>query len=192
MVDGKSTTPDEKRRACDSRKRAMTSHNPRLLLFLCACSAAVATPASAVTQSANVKVTVVKPLTLTSLQNLDLGTITLNGGTWSGVTVGISQAGVLNCANANVVCSGATQVARYRVTGTNKQVVLISAPNVTLTNQADPSQTLTMVVDKPDSIALTSSGQPGVEFDVGGSITLSSGTADGDYTGTMDVTVEYQ
>jgi hypothetical protein len=170
----------------------MTRHTRRLLLLLCTCGAAVSAPVGAVTQSANVKVTVVKPLTLTSLQNLDLGTITLSGGTWSGVTVGISQAGVLNCGNANIVCSGATQVARYRVTGTNKQVVLVSAPDVTLTNQADPSQTLTMVVDKPNSITLTSSGQPGVEFDVGGSITLSSSTADGDYTGTMDVTVEYQ
>ena len=73
-------------------------------------------PPQAVTQSATVKVTVVKPLTLTALQNLDLGTITLAGGTWSNVTVGISRAGVLSCGNANVVCSGATAVARYKVT----------------------------------------------------------------------------
>jgi hypothetical protein len=123
---------------------------------------------------------------------LDRGTITLRGGSWAGDPVGCAPGGVFTCGNAKIVGRGAPPGARYRVTGTNKQVVLVSAPDVTLTNQADPSQTLTMVVDKPDSITLTSSGQPGVEFDVGGSITLSSSTADGDYTGTMDVTVEYQ
>jgi len=63
---------------------------------------------------------------------------------------------------------------------------------VILTNQADSTQTLRMTVDKPDSVTLTSSGQPGVNFDVGGSITLSSSAADGDYVGTMNVTVDYQ
>jgi uncharacterized protein DUF4402 len=170
----------------------MTSHARRLLLLAAACSGGLAAPALAVTQSAAVKVTVVKPLTLTALQNLDLGTITLAGGVWSSATVGISRSGVLSCASANLVCSGATQVARYKITGTNRQVVLISAPNVTLTNQSDSSQTLTMVVDGPSSVTLTSSGQPGVDVDLGGSITLSSSTADGTYSGTMNVTVEYQ
>lgn len=164
----------------------------QLSLLFAALSAALAAPASAVTQSTTVKVTVVKPLTLTAVQNLDLGTITLAGGTWSNVTVGLSRAGVLSCSNANVVCSGATQVARYNVTGTNKQVVTISAPSVTLTNQSNASQTLTMVVDAPPSVTLSSSGAPGLNFDIGGSITLSSATADGTYTGTMNVTVDYQ
>ena len=165
---------------------------PSLLLVFAGALAAGASPALAVTQNASVNATVVKPLSLTALQNLDLGTITLAGGTWSGVTVGISRSGVLNCANANVVCSGAPQVARYNVTGSNKSTVMISAPDVILTNQADSTQTLRMTVDKPDNVTLTSSGQPGVNFDVGGSITLSSSAADGDYVGTMNVTVDYQ
>ena len=170
----------------------MTNLTRPLLILLAASSALLSAPAQAVTQSATVKVNVVKPLSLTALQNLDLGTITLAGGTWSNVTVGVSRTGVLSCGNTNVVCSGATQVARYKVTGTNKQVVLISAPNVTLTNQTDSNQTLTMTVDRPPSVTLTSSGEPGVTFDVGGSIVLSSSTADGLYTGTMNVTVDYQ
>jgi hypothetical protein len=164
---------------------------PSLLLLVLA-GASFSTPAGAVTQSATVKVTVVKPLTLTALQNLDLGTITLAGGTWSNVTVGVSRGGVLSCSNANVVCSGATAVARYKVTGTNRQVVTISVPDVTLTNQSDPTKTLTMVADTPTSLTLTSSGEPGITWDIGGSITLSSATADGTYSGTMNVTVDYQ
>jgi Domain of unknown function (DUF4402) len=149
-------------------------------------------PALAVTQNASVKATVIKPLTLTSLQNLDLGTIVVEPGTWSGAIVGLSRAGVLSCANPNLVCSGATQVARYKVTGTNKQVVLITAPNVMLVNQSDPTKTLTMVVDKPASVTLTSSGEPGINFDLGGSLTLSSTTVTGTYSGTFQVTVDYQ
>jgi uncharacterized protein DUF4402 len=170
----------------------MTFQLRPLLLLLGACGGALAAPAQAVTQTANVKVTVVKPLTLTALQDLDLGTLTLKGGTWSNVVVGVSRTGVLSCGSANVVCSGATQVARFKVTGTNKQVVLITAPAVTLTNQGDSNQTLTMTVDAPPNVTLTSSGEPGVNFDVGGSVALSSTTADGTYTGTMNITVEYQ
>ena len=71
----------------------------RLLLTVAACSAlANARPADAATQSATVNATVVKPLTLVSIQNLDLGTIALQPGTYSAASVGISQSGVFSCA----------------------------------------------------------------------------------------------
>jgi hypothetical protein len=140
---------------------------------------------------ATVSASIVRPVTLTWLQNLDLGTITLGPGTWSGATVGISKTGVFTCTSANVTCTGATTVAQYTVIGTNKQVLTINAPNVTLTNQRDPTKTLTLVVDNPGSVTLTNSGQPGTVFSLGGSIALSSGTADGVYTGTFNVTVDY-
>ena len=157
-------------------------------------AASFATPAAAAPVSATVtvKATVVKPLTLATLQSMDLGTIVLKPGTWSGSTVAVSQAGVLTCPTANLVCTGAVQPARYNVTGTNKQIVQISAPNVTLVNQSDGSQTLTLVLDKPAPFELPNSGNPGVDFSIGGSITLSSSTADGLYSGTMNVTVDYQ
>ena len=155
------------------------------------CVAVAATPAGAVTQTAAVNGTVVKPLELVRVQDLDLGTISLTPGTWS-ATVAISQAGVLSCTNPNMICSGVTQVAKYTVTGTNKMTVLIHAPNVTLVNQLDSSRTLTLVPDFTSPIALPNSGQPGVTFPIGGSITLTGSTASGDYVGTFDVTAEYQ
>ncbi len=160
-----------------------------LLSALLACS--VVAPAFAATQNATVSANVVRPLTLASQQNLDLGTITLSLGTWSGATVGISRAGVFSC-STKVVCTGVPQVAKYKVTGTNKMVVLVTAPNVTMVNQADPTQTLTLTVDSPGQILLTSSGEPGVTFGIGGSVILSSTTSTGDYTGTFNVTVDYQ
>ena len=153
---------------------------------------AAAAPAHAANNVATVQANVVKPLILTWLQNLDLGTIALGPGTWSNATVGISKAGVFSCTNANLICTGATQVARYNVSGTNNRTVLISAPNVTLVNQGDPTKTLTMVVDNPGSALLTNSGPPGTNFSLGGSISLSSTTVSGTYSGTFNVTVDYQ
>ena len=168
-------------------------NSARLLSFAVLVAAvALPRPASAVTQTAAVNASVVKPLELTRIQDLDLGTITLTPGTWSGATVSLPRTGVRTCANPNLVCSGSAQVAIYNVVGTNRGVVLIHAPNVTMVNQVDLTKTLTLVVDAPASVTLTNSGQPGVNFSIGGSITLSGSTAGGDYLGTFNVTVEYQ
>jgi hypothetical protein len=152
---------------------------------------AVAAPTSATT-TVTVKASVVKPLSLTALQDLDLGTIILGAGNWSGATVSLSQAGVRSCANPNTICTGTAQAAIYQVVGTNKETVQITAPAVTLVNQGDSSKTIQLVLDAPASIVLTNSGMPGVQFSVGGSMTLSSATAGGTYAGTMTVTVDYQ
>lgn len=132
-----------------------------------------------------------KPLTLTSVQDLDLGTIVLAPGIWAGAKVSISQAGVFNCANSNITCTGVPQPAMYTVSGSNNEVVKITAPNVTLTNQADPTQTLLLTVDSPSTVTLANGGSKGTKFSVGGSVTLSSTTAGGLYVGTFDVTVDY-
>ena len=161
------------------------------LLVLIPLAWAVPSPAGAVTQSATVNASVIKPLTLAALQNLDLGTITLSLGTWSGATAGISRAGAFSC-DPRLICSGAPQVASFNVTGTNKMVVLITAPDVTMVNQSDPTKTLTLKIDNPGQVTLTSSGVPGNNFDLGGSLTLSSSTAAGVYTGKLQVTVDYQ
>jgi len=171
------------------RQRARTGFTA-MMVGLAALAAAA--PAHAANNVATVQANVVKPLILTWLQNLDLGTIALGPGTWSNATVGISKAGVFSCTNPNLICTGAPQAARYNVSGTNNRTVLITAPNVTLVNQGDPTKTLTMVVDNPGSALLTNSGPPGTNFSLGGSISLSSTTVSGTYSGTFNVTVDYQ
>jgi len=153
-----------------------------------------ATPALAVAPSdknATATARVVKPLTLSWQRDLDLGTIVLGPGSWSGASVGITRAGVFSCANANTTCSGATQTAQYKVTGTNNQVVTVTAPNVTLTNQNDNVSTLVMTVDNPGTVNLGNSGSSGLIFALGGSVTVASTTPDGTYFGTFNVTVNY-
>ena len=154
-----------------------------------------ATPALAVgptDKNATATARVVKPLTLSWQRDLDLGTIVLSGaGAWSGANVGITRGGVFSCANANTTCSGATQTAQYKVTGTNNQVVTVTAPNVTLTNQNDNVSTLLLTVDNPGTVNLGNSGASGLVFDLGGQITVASNTPDGTYFGTFNVTVNY-
>jgi spore coat protein U-like protein len=166
---------------------------PAISLFILAVSGAlgIGAPAVAATQSASVTANAVKPLVISKLQDLDFGSVTLGPGTWSNATVSLSQSGAFSCTSANVVCSGVTSVAQYNVQGSNKQTVRISAPNVTLVNQSDPTKTLTLVTDAPATILLTSSGIPGSNFSIGGSVTLSSTTAAGTYSGTFNVTVDY-
>lgn len=149
-----------------------------------------AAPAPAETITAKVNAKVVKPLALKRVQDLDLGMVLLGPGTWAGAAVMLSRGGVLTCP-ANLTCSGVTQVAVYNVSGSNQATVRIDAPDVTLVNQTDPTRTLTMTVDSPGTVTLTNSGAKGLDFPLGGSIELDSATADGTYTGTFAVTVDY-
>ncbi|HWI88795.1 MAG TPA: DUF4402 domain-containing protein [Sphingomicrobium sp.] len=163
------------------------------IIALLVALAAPATTNQAFAASAIIKVNAkaTKPLTLTRVQDLDLGTIVLAPGTWSGAAISISQAGVFSCPNPNTSCTGAPLVATYNVSGSNNEVVKVTAPNVTLTNQSDPTQTLVLVVDSPSSVTLATGGKKGTNFSIGGSITLDSATAGGLYAGTFDVTVDY-
>ena len=157
-------------------------------MLVALCSAA---PACAATINAQVTANNVKPLVIAKIQDLNLGTVTLGPGVWSNATVSLSQAGVLSCASGNLTCSGATTVAQYNVQGSKQQSVQISAPNVTMVNQNDSTQTLTLTTDAPKSIVLANSGFPGSNFSIGGSVTVNSSTVAGTYVGTFNVTVDY-
>jgi hypothetical protein len=155
-------------------------------------TAATAAPVKATTD-ATAKARILRPLQLTSTQNLDLGTIVLSGSGGFSATVGIDKAGTFNCdggSSTNVTCSGTHQVAIYNVSGTKSQPVTIAAGDVTLTDTN--GDTLTLVPDFNTTLNLTNSGSPGTNFNVGGSITVADTTPDGVYTGTFAVTADYQ
>lgn len=152
---------------------------------------AAAAPTGPSDRNATASARIIKPLTLAWAQDLDLGTVLLGPGAWTGASVAISKSGVFSCPNINVTCSGTTQVAKYTVTGTNNQTVTVSAPNVTLVNGNDNTKTLLMTVDSPGTVTLGNSGNTGVDFALGGSISVDAATTDGVYTGTFNVTVDY-
>jgi len=152
---------------------------------------AAAAPVTA-TSNATARARVVRPLTLTSTQNLDLGIIVLSGAGAYSATVGVDRAGTFNCDSnsGNVTCSGSPQRAMYNVQGTNGQMVTIASGPVTLNGSNGGSLTLTP--DHAPTVTLTNSGSPGFTFGVGGSITVANTTTDGLYTGTFALTADYQ
>ncbi len=150
-------------------------------------ASAFAIPATAAQISAATSVNVIKPVSLTKLQDLDLGTLAF--GSFAGTrTIVLSRAGTLTCA-VDIVCSGVTKTARFNIQGTNRQTVLISYSGGTLSNGVD---SIPFTADGPQSITLVNSGFPGTDFDVGGSIQVSPTLVGGIYSGTLTVTANYQ
>jgi hypothetical protein len=167
----------------------------KVLANACAVAALalISAPAQAVspTQQATASAKIYKPLTISFVQNLDFGTIVLAGsGAWAGEVVSMSQAGAVTCGGgSNLTCSGSPQAAKYHLVGSNNAVVTISSPGFNLTG---PS-TLAFTPNAPATVNLGASGlTTGVDFAIGGSITLASTTPDGVYSGVFNVTADYQ
>ena len=147
-----------------------------------------ATGARAATVKVAVNANVVKPLVLTAKQNLDFGVIIIPAlaGTR---TVSISQAGARTCA-AGLTCSGAARQAIFNLTGTNNMVARITTATSILSNGT--GGTILFTPSAPATVTFTNSGAPGTDFGIGGSIPLTATTADGLYSGFVEVTVDYQ
>ena len=155
----------------------------------------VATPSLAVpvaaTPKAKASAKIVRPLTLTSFQDLNFGTIVV-GTLTAAQTVAVSQAGVLSGCTGALTCSGTVAQARYNVTGTNNMTVNIASTASNLTNTTSGgSELLAFTPSAPATVLLTNSGAPGNNFNVGGSISIAPATVDGLYVGDVEVTVDY-
>jgi hypothetical protein len=168
--------------------RTLVTTSAIALLGLASAPALAVSPATQATATAKI----FKPLTISSVQNLDFGVIVLTGASFSNETVAIDQAGALTCgSNPGVVltCSGAPAVAKYKLVGTNTATVTISSPGFNLTGPG----TLAFTPNAPSTVNLGAAGSTtGVTFAIGGSIVLASTTPDGVYTGTFAVTADYQ
>jgi hypothetical protein len=167
----------------------------KILASACAVAALalISAPAQAVSPAtqAGASAKIYKPLTISLVQSLDFGTIVLAGsGSWSGEVVSMSQLGAVTCGGgSNLSCSGSPQAAKYHLVGTNNAIVTISSPGFNLTGPG----TLAFTPNAPATVNLGAAGATtGVDFAIGGSITLASTTPDGVYTGTFNVTADYQ
>jgi spore coat protein U-like protein len=163
----------------------------RTLVRLAALAFAAWPVAQAQAASTTVKVSVnaVKALTLAAKQDLDFGQILLSGGSDTS-TVSMDLAGVVSCGDG-LTCSGVPRPAIMNVAGSNGQVVRIFVAPSDLINATDGSK-LRFTPVAPASVTLTNSGQPGKDFNVGGSIDIPATTTDGLYSGNIEVTVDYQ
>ncbi len=147
------------------------------------------TPAAAASINASVKAKVLKPLQLTVKQGLDMGTILLSGTITSNINVTLSQAGALTCP-APLTCSGTPMPAIVNIIGSNGAPITILAPAVDLTNATGAKLRFTPVA--PTTVTLPNSGNTGIDFNIGGTLAITSTTADGNYTGIVTVTADYQ
>lgn len=155
----------------------------------------VATPALAAPVAASPKAKasakIVRPLTLSAVRDLNFGTIVV-GTLTAAQTVSVSQGGVLSGCTGALTCSGTVASAEYNVTGTKAITVNVAKTASNLTNTTSGgNETLAFTPDAPLTHTLANSGSPGSNFNVGGSITLTSATVDGLYVGDIEVTVDY-
>jgi hypothetical protein len=141
--------------------------------------------AAQVTIRANANV--VKALTFISKQDLDFGTVM--PATTGTTTVSMSMAGTISCP-ATATCTGVSRPAIFNIQGSNKGVVRIVVAASDLVNSANGG-TIRFTPIAPATITLTNSGQPGTNFNIGGSIAIPA-TADGTYIGNIEVTADYQ
>lgn len=132
---------------------------------------------------------VVKSLTLASKQDLDFGTIMVSGATGT-FTVAIGMTGTVTCPTG-FTCTGTPKPAILNVTGSNGNVIRITALPSDLVNATDGSK-LRFTPVAPATITLTNSGSPGKDFNMGGSIAIPSTATDGVYSGNIEVTIDYQ
>ncbi|MEO5640732.1 MAG: DUF4402 domain-containing protein, partial [Sphingomicrobium sp.] len=142
---------------------------------------------------ATTRAQIVEPLTFSNTGNLDFATIvkTASLSTTTPVVLTLDDTGVLGgCAVASgLLCSGTTTAATFDVAGTPGQVLVV---------YTNATETMTSGTDTLVFTPSTTSGPVTLDsitglasFGVGGSISVAKATPPGIYTGTMDVTVDY-
>jgi hypothetical protein len=155
----------------------------------------VASPAAAVSPvtQATASAKIFKPLTISKVQDLDFGVIVLTGASFSNETVTVTLAGTVTCGTnpgVDLTCSGTPQAAKYHLVGTNNAKVTVSSPGFNLSGPTTLAFSPTVTSQTVD---LGSAGSTtGVDVILGGSISVSSSTPDGLYSGLFAVTADYQ
>jgi Mat/Ecp fimbriae major subunit len=159
--------------------------NKKIALLGAAVAALASTGANAATQTATAEVDIIAAVTLTQDAGLDFGvvassaaagTVTLPTGSNTRVCTGVTCVGVAQRGQFTV--SNAT-------TGYN---VGITVPASTSLTGPGTAMSLALV---PSSTGFTSTGAP-VVFYVGGTLSVGAGQVAGTYSGTYNVSADYQ
>ena len=144
-----------------------------------------ASAAHAASASGTATAKILRQITLAKTSDLQYATI-ISGAAAS--TVGVSTAGAVSC-GANLTCTGTTTAANFNVQGTNGAVVLVGGDSsVTLNGSLGGTMSSTLTYSAPN-ITL---GTTGGSFQVGGTLSVGANQASGDYSGTFNVTANYQ
>ncbi|HZG33423.1 MAG TPA: DUF4402 domain-containing protein [Sphingopyxis sp.] len=162
----------------DLMKRALTG--VALAAFAMNTSAAHAASATG-----TAKAKILRQITLTNTSDLQYATV-ISGATAS--TVAVSTTGAATC-GAGLTCTGTTSAANFNIAGTNGAVVLVGGDSsVTLNGSLGGTMTSSLSYSAT-SVTL---GATGGSFQVGGTLSVGANQASGDYSGTFNVTANYQ
>ena len=157
-------------------------------------SVARAQPPASDTATAQGSATIIQPIQASSTQNLAFGTIVKPTGATPG-TVTIDNSGGRTQSGATLGLLGTPTAANFQVVGEGQSAYTVSvSPSFNLV-----SGTNTLIVTTTNSsggggtLGGTLGGTAGTAtFGVGGSFSLNSATASGNYTGNIQVIASYQ
>lgn len=164
-------------------------HPTILALALLVPAAARADPVAAPT-AAPAQAALLRPLTLTKLSDMDFGNL---GVTANGTAVIDPITDTMTTSGGVVALGGTPRAATFRGVAQGNAVVIIRVPNggISLT-RAGGTETILLNAFTLDGQSKRSMAEAGVfDFKVGATLRPSAGQADGLYTGTFDVTIQY-
>jgi hypothetical protein len=141
---------------------------------------------AAASDTATAEANILAPLTLSADNSLHFGDIAVNG---AGTVVVAADGSGASC-SANLICTGGDSPADFTVTGSAGETVGIAYSNVVALS--GPGANMTLSGLNADSGATLGLGAGTANFSVGGTLTVNAGQVAGYYSGSFDVTVEYQ
>ncbi|MCB2051660.1 MAG: DUF4402 domain-containing protein [Novosphingobium sp.] len=141
---------------------------------------------AAAQDTATAQVEILGALTLTADTALDFGQIAVNGAGTATLNPTTSN---VTC-TANLICVGTPAAADFTVTGTTDATVGVTLPTTTVTLNGPNGDTISLASFTTDSSTVTLTGGSG-GFSVGGQLTIANGISAGNYSGTFNVSVEY-
>lgn len=161
--------------------------NKKIALIGAAMAAMVSTGANAATETATATVEILAPVTLTQTAGLDFGIVA--AGTVAGTaTIGIG--GNTATCSLGLACVGTSSRGVFDVVGADTTTVLISVDASTTLSNGTPADDMGLTLD-PSVTSIVADGTAQT-FYVGGVLSIAGNQTAGTYTGTYDVSAEYQ
>lgn len=149
-----------------------------------------ANAAQAANATASAKANILRSVSITKTSDLDFGTIAPSNTAVS--TVQVNAAGGVTC-GTGLVCSGTTTAAGFEISGANGQTVSITSDaSVTLNNTTTAGTSMNASLALNNSTMLLTATPANNAFKVAGTLSVAPGQAEGAYSGTFTVNVNYQ
>ena len=157
------------------------------LMGAIAAAGMVSTGANAATVNADARVNILDAVVVTRTAILDFGVIA--AASTSGTVTIAPTTGATTC-SAGLACAGVPQRGAFTVRGANGLTINVTVdPSTTL--GGGPGAPMNLVLN-PSATSVVGAGATLVPFHVGGVLTVGAAQTAGTYTGTYNVSADYQ